>query len=41
VLRQLSCRSGVGSAKLDRYADPVLAVLGVADPGTVSLVEVG
>ena len=32
--------SGVGPAKLDRYADPVLAVLGGADPAEVELVEV-
>ncbi|MDT4936064.1 MAG: ATP-dependent helicase UvrD/PcrA [Pseudonocardiales bacterium] len=33
--------SGVGPTKLDRYADPVLAVLGGADPDDVPAVEVG
>jgi DNA helicase-2/ATP-dependent DNA helicase PcrA len=33
--------SGVGPAKLDRYAEPVLAVLGGADPDEVGAVEVG
>jgi DNA helicase-2/ATP-dependent DNA helicase PcrA len=33
--------SGVGSIKLQRYADPVLAVLGGADPDDVGAVEVG
>ena len=32
--------SGVGPAKLDRYAESVLAVLGGADPAEVDLVEV-
>jgi DNA helicase-2/ATP-dependent DNA helicase PcrA len=32
--------SGVGPTKLDRYAEPVLAVLGGADPGSVPAVEV-
>jgi DNA helicase-2/ATP-dependent DNA helicase PcrA len=32
--------SGVGPAKLDRYAEPVLAVLGGADPETLELVEI-
>ncbi|HEY2298519.1 MAG TPA: ATP-dependent DNA helicase UvrD2 [Jatrophihabitans sp.] len=32
--------SGVGPAKLDRYAEPVLAVLAGADPSEVALVEV-
>ncbi len=33
--------SGVGPAKLERYAQPVLAVLAGADPQTLALVEVG
>jgi ATP-dependent DNA helicase UvrD/PcrA len=33
--------SGVGPAKLDRYAEPVLAVLGGADPNSVAPVEIG
>jgi DNA helicase II / ATP-dependent DNA helicase PcrA len=33
--------SGVGSIKLQRYAQPVLAVLGGADPDDVPAVEVG
>jgi DNA helicase-2/ATP-dependent DNA helicase PcrA len=33
--------SGVGSIKLQRYAQPVLAVLGGADPEDVAAVEVG
>jgi DNA helicase-2/ATP-dependent DNA helicase PcrA len=33
--------SGVGPTKLDRYADPLLAVLGGADPDDVPAVEVG
>jgi DNA helicase-2/ATP-dependent DNA helicase PcrA len=32
--------SGVGPAKLDRYAEPVLAVLGGADPNSVALAEI-
>jgi DNA helicase-2/ATP-dependent DNA helicase PcrA len=32
--------SGVGPAKLDRYAEPVLAVLGGADPETLELVAI-
>jgi DNA helicase-2/ATP-dependent DNA helicase PcrA len=32
--------SGVGPAKLDRYAEPVLAVLGGADPNSVAPVEI-
>jgi DNA helicase-2/ATP-dependent DNA helicase PcrA len=32
--------SGVGPAKLDRYAEPVLAVLGGADPNSIDPVEV-
>jgi DNA helicase II / ATP-dependent DNA helicase PcrA len=32
--------SGVGPAKLDRYAEPVLAVLGGADPETLDVVEI-
>jgi DNA helicase-2/ATP-dependent DNA helicase PcrA len=33
--------SGVGPAKLERYAEPVLAVLGGADPNSVAPVEIG
>jgi DNA helicase-2/ATP-dependent DNA helicase PcrA len=33
--------SGVGPTKLDRYADPLLAVLGGTDPDDVPAVEVG
>ncbi len=33
--------SGVGPTKLTRYADPVLEVLGGADPAAVATVEVG
>lgn len=33
--------SGVGPAKLDRYAEPVLAVLGGADPNSIDPIEVG
>ena len=33
--------SGVGPTKLDRYADPLLEVLGGADPAAVDPVEVG
>ena len=33
--------SGVGSIKLQRYAEPVLAVLGGTDPDDVAAVEVG
>jgi DNA helicase-2/ATP-dependent DNA helicase PcrA len=33
--------SGVGPTKLDRYAEPVLAVLAGADPNSVAPVEVG
>jgi DNA helicase-2/ATP-dependent DNA helicase PcrA len=36
----LATISGVGPTKLARYADPVLAVLGGADPGDVAPVEV-
>ena len=32
--------AGVGPAKLDRYAEPLLAVLAGADPSEVDLVEV-
>jgi DNA helicase-2/ATP-dependent DNA helicase PcrA len=32
--------SGVGPAKLDRYAEPVLAVLGGTDPNSVALAEI-
>ena len=32
--------SGIGSTKLDRYAEPVLAVLSGADPETVDVVEI-
>jgi len=32
--------AGVGPAKLDRYAAPLLAVLAGADPSEVELVEV-
>jgi DNA helicase II / ATP-dependent DNA helicase PcrA len=32
--------SGVGPAKLDRYAEPVLAVLGGAEPNSIAPVEV-
>ena len=32
--------SGVGPTKLSRYADPVLAVLGGADPADVAAVAV-
>ena len=32
--------SGVGPTKLERYAEPVLAVLGGADPADVTLVQV-
>jgi len=32
--------SGVGPAKLERYAEPVLAVLGGADPNSVAPVEI-
>jgi ATP-dependent DNA helicase UvrD/PcrA len=32
--------SGVGPTKLQRYADPVLAVLGGADPAQVAAVAV-
>jgi DNA helicase-2/ATP-dependent DNA helicase PcrA len=38
---ELARISGVGPTKLDRYAEPVLEVLGGADPGSVALVEVG
>jgi DNA helicase-2/ATP-dependent DNA helicase PcrA len=37
----LAGMSGVGPTKLDRYADPLLAVLGGADPDDVPAVEVG
>ena len=37
---ELSRISGVGPAKLDRYAEPVLAVLGGAAPDAVQLVDV-
>jgi len=33
--------SGVGPTKLDRYAEPLLAVLGGADPAEVPSVEIG
>jgi len=33
--------SGVGSVKLDRYAGPVLALIGGADPTTIGPVEIG
>jgi DNA helicase-2/ATP-dependent DNA helicase PcrA len=33
--------SGVGATKLERYAEPVLAVIGGADPADVPAVEVG
>ena len=33
--------SGVGPTKLTRYAEPVLAVLGGADPADVATVEAG
>jgi DNA helicase-2/ATP-dependent DNA helicase PcrA len=36
----LSAISGVGPAKLDRYVEPVLAVIGGADPLVVDLVEI-
>jgi DNA helicase-2/ATP-dependent DNA helicase PcrA len=32
--------SGVGPAKLDRYAEPVLAVVGGSDPNSVALAEI-
>jgi DNA helicase-2/ATP-dependent DNA helicase PcrA len=38
---ELARISGVGPTKLDRYADPVLEVLGGADPTSVAPVEVG
>ena len=37
----LASVSGVGPTKLERYAEPVLAVLGGADPAEVAPVEVG
>jgi DNA helicase-2/ATP-dependent DNA helicase PcrA len=33
--------SGIGPAKLERYAEPVLAVVSGADPATVEPVRVG
>jgi len=36
---ELARISGVGPMKLERYADPLLAVLGGADPAKVALVE--
>ena len=38
---ELARISGVGPTKLDRYAEPVLEVLGGADPGSVAPVEIG
>jgi DNA helicase-2/ATP-dependent DNA helicase PcrA len=38
---ELARISGVGPTKLERYAEPLLAVLGGADPPGVELVEVG
>jgi DNA helicase-2/ATP-dependent DNA helicase PcrA len=37
---ELARISGVGSIKLDRYTEPLLAVLGGADPSDVAAVEV-
>jgi DNA helicase-2/ATP-dependent DNA helicase PcrA len=37
----LSKVSGVGSTKLERYAEPVLALVGGADPDAINLVTVG
>ena len=38
---ELARISGIGPTKLDRYAQPVLEVLGGADPASVAPVEVG
>jgi DNA helicase-2/ATP-dependent DNA helicase PcrA len=39
--QELSQVAGVGAAKLDRYGEPVLAVVAGADPADVAPVEVG
>jgi DNA helicase-2/ATP-dependent DNA helicase PcrA len=38
---ELARISGVGPTKLERYAEPLLEVLGGADPATVSPIEIG